>query len=271
MMKIGNRMFDVENDCYIMGILNYTPDSFSDGGRWNDMDRAIRHVGEMIEEGAAIIDVGGESTRPGHVQISVQEEIDRVAPVIERIKRDCDVPVSIDSYKGAVVEAALKAGADLVNDIWGFKYDARVAALTAAYGVPCCLMHNRDNAEYADFMPDMLRDLRECVAIGRANGVRDEQIILDPGVGFGKTQPQNLTVIHRLDQLRTLGFPVLLGTSRKSVMGYALDLPADQRVEATIATTVLGVQRGASFIRVHDVKENYRAMKMTQAILRESK
>ena len=271
MMKIGERLFDVDHDCYIMGILNYTPDSFSDGGRWNDRDRALRHVGEMIEEGAAIIDIGGESTRPGHVQISAQEEIDRVAPIIELVKKNYDIPVSVDSYKSEVGEAALKAGADLINDIWGFQYDRRVAQLAAAYDVPCCLMHNRENRDYGDFMTDLLRDMEASVAIGREAGVRDCNIILDPGVGFAKNHEQNLTAIHRLDRLKALGFPVLLGTSRKSTLGYVLDLPSDQRVEATVATTVVGVLKGAAFFRVHDVKENYRAMRMAQAILREGK
>ena len=268
-MKIGNRLFDVDRDCYIMGILNYTPDSFSDGGRWNERDRALRHVGEMIEEGAAIIDIGGESTRPGHVQITAQEEIDRVAPIIELVKRNYDVPVSVDSYKSEVVEAALKAGADMINDIWGFRYDRRVAGLAAAYDVPCCLMHNREDRNYGDFMTDLLRDLEASVAIARAAGVRDENVILDPGVGFAKDHAQNLIAMHRLDRLKALGFPVLLGTSRKSTLGYVLDLPADQRVEATVATTVAGVLSGAAFFRVHDVKENYRAMRMAQAIVRE--
>lgn len=271
MMKIGNRMFDVENECYVMGILNFTPDSFSDGGKWNDMDRAINHVGDMIEEGADIIDVGGESTRPGHIQISTQEEIERIVPVIEMIKKNYDIPVSIDSYKGDVVEAALKVGADLVNDIWGLKYDEKVAELIAKYNVPCCLMHNRDNMDYNNFMEDMCEDLRESVKIGKAAGIKDDRIILDPGVGFAKTYEQNLIAINRLECLQELGYPVLLGTSRKSVMGKALDLPADQRVEATIATSVMGVQKHAAFVRVHDVKENVRAIRMTQAILREGR
>ena len=270
-MKIGNRQFDVERDCYIMGILNVTPDSFSDGGKWNDLQRAQQHVEDMIREGAAIIDVGGESTRPGHVQISAEEEIGRVVPVIEMIKKNFDIPVSIDSYKSPVVEAALQAGADMVNDIWGLKYDRRVADLIARYDVPCCLMHNREKAEYTDFMGEMCSDLMESVEIARAAGVRDDQIILDPGVGFGKVYEQNLIAIHQLERLKALGFPVLLATSRKSVIGLSLDLPADQRVEGTLVTTVLGVQKGAAFVRVHDVKENLRAIRMTQAILREEK
>lgn len=268
-MKIGNRYFDTENQCYIMGILNVTPDSFSDGGQWNDLEKAKKHAADMIEEGAAIIDVGGESTRPGHVQITTEEEIERVVPVIRMLKENFDVPVSIDSYKSAVVEAALKAGADMVNDIWGFKYDRRVAELTAQFQVPCCLMHNRDNTDYEDFLPDMCRDLRESLEIAKAAGVPEENIILDPGVGFGKTYEQNLKVIHHLECLKEMGYPVLLATSRKSVIGQTLDLPADQRVEGTLVTTVLGVEKGASFVRVHDVKENMRAIKMAQAILKE--
>lgn len=271
MMKIGSRSFDVEHDCYVMGILNVTPDSFSDGGKWNDLERAELHVADMIEEGASIIDVGGESTRPGHVQITIEEEIQRVVPVIEMIKKKFDIPVSIDSYKSPVVEAALEAGADMVNDIWGLKYDRKVADLIARFDVPCCLMHNREKPEYDNLMDDMCQDLRESVEIARAAGVRDEQIILDPGIGFGKVYEQNLVAIHHLERLKELGFPVLLATSRKSVIGLTLDLPADQRVEGTLVTTVMGVEKGAAFIRVHDVKENLRAIRMTQAILREGR
>lgn len=267
-MKIGNQNFDIKNECYIMGILNVTPDSFSDGGQWNDYDRAKKHVADMIAQGAAIIDVGGESTRPGHTQISIEEEISRVVPIIRMIKENFDVPVSIDSYKSAVVEAALKAGADMVNDIWGLKYDRRVADLIAEYQVPCCLMHNRDNTEYQDFLKEVCEDLRESVEIARAAGIPDENIILDPGVGFGKTYEQNLNIIHHLECLKELGYPVLLATSRKSVIGITLDLPSDQRVEGTVTTTVMGVEKGAAFVRVHDVKENMRAIKMTQAILK---
>ena len=271
MMKIGNRVFDVEHDCYVMGILNVTPDSFSDGGKWTDLEAAKAHTAQMIQEGAAIIDVGGESTRPGHVQISIQEEIDRVVPVIEMVKKNFDIPVSIDSYKGDVVEAALKAGADMVNDIWGLKYDSRVAELIAQYQVPCCLMHNREKAEYDNFLEDMCQDMRDSLAIAQKAGIGKEQIILDPGVGFGKTYEHNLTAILHLERLVELGYPVLLATSRKSVIGRALDLTTDQRVEGTMVTTVMGVEKGASFVRVHDVKENRRAIRMTQAILREGR
>ncbi len=225
----------------------------------------------MINEGASIIDIGGESTRPGHVQISVQEEIDRVVPAIEMVKKNFDIPVSIDSYKSEVVEAALNAGADMVNDIWGLKYDRRIAELIVRYNVPCCLMHNREKAEYECFQRDMIQDIRDSLTIAKEAGIPDNKIILDPGIGFGKTYEQNLIAINNLEWLTELGYPVLLATSRKSVIGITLDLPADQRVEGTIVTTVTGVMKKAAFVRVHDVRENYRAILMTQAILREGK
>lgn len=267
-MKIGNQYFNLEQNCYVMGILNVTPDSFSDGGKWTDKKKAFAHVSQMIQEGAAIIDVGGESTRPGHIQISVEEEIERVVPVIEMIKDNFSIPVSIDSYKSPVVEAALKARADLVNDIWGLKYDRRVADLIAEYQVPCCLMHNRNTPDYKNFLEDVCQDLKDSVEIAKEAGIPDEHIILDPGVGFGKTYEQNLSIIHHLECLKDLGYPVLLATSRKSVIGLTLDLPSDDRIEGTLVTTVLGVEKGASFVRVHDVKENIRAIKMTQAIMK---
>lgn len=266
-MKIGNRDFDIKNKTYIMGILNVTPDSFSDGGKYNHLDAALFHAEEMLRDGADIIDIGGESTRPGHTVITDQEEISRVVPVIEAVKSRFDVPVSIDTYKGAVAEAALKAGADLVNDIWGFKHDKKVADLTAQYKAACCLMHNRHKAVYDDFLSDLVKDMEECIKIAREAGVSDDRIILDPGVGFGKTYEMNLEAIHHVDVLHQLGFPILLGTSRKSVIGLTLDLPADQRVEGTVATTVIGVMKGCAFVRVHDIKENKRAIQMTEAVL----
>ena len=266
-MKIGNKDFDLKNHCYIMGILNVTPDSFSDGGKFNNLDAALRHTEEMIREGADIIDVGGESTRPGHIQISEEEEIARVTPVIEAIKKNFDIPVSIDTYKGAVTLAALQAGADLVNDIWGFKHDSKVAEYTAKYGAACCLMHNRNEAVYDDFQKDFLTDLQECVDIAKKANIADDKIILDPGVGFGKTYEMNLEIIGHLEIMHELNYPILLGTSRKPVIGLTLDLPADERVEGTLATTVIGVMKGCSFVRVHDVKENARIIKMTEAIL----
>lgn len=269
-MEIGGKIFDLEKGCYVMGILNVTPDSFSDGGKWNSLEKAKKHAEEMIAEGAAIIDIGGESTRPGHTQISEEEETERVVPVIEMVKKEFDIPVSIDTYKSSVAEAALRAGADLVNDIWGLKYDKNLAKLIAEYKVPCCLMHNREKADYRNFMEELCQDLQESLEIAQKAGIQKDKIILDPGVGFGKTYQQNLAVLHRMEELQKLGYPILLGTSRKSVIGQTLDLPADDRVEGTLVTTVFGVLKKAAFIRVHDVKENLRAIRMTQAILNES-
>ena len=266
-MKIGNREFDVKQHTYIMGILNVTPDSFSDGGNYQTLDQALRHTREMIEEGADIIDIGGESTRPGYTQITDAQEIERVVPVIEGIKARFDIPVSLDTYKSAVAEAGLKAGADLLNDIWGLKYDDRMADVIAKSGAACCLMHNRTQAEYKDFMGELMTDLEVSVRIAKRSGIADDKIILDPGIGFGKTYEQNLEAINRLEELGRLGYPLLLGTSRKSVIGLTLHVPAAERLAGTIATTVLAVQKGCAFVRVHDVKENREAVRMTEAVL----
>lgn len=266
-MKIGGRDFDVANKTYIMGILNVTPDSFSDGGKWNEMDHALYHVEQMIDDGADMIDVGGESTRPGHTPVSAAEETERVTPVIEAIHSRFDIPVSIDSYKACVAEAALKAGAALVNDVWGLKYDPEMAGVIARYEAPCCLMHNKEKAEYNNFLVDMLHETQECVNIARKAGIAKDKIILDPGIGFGKTYEMNLEMMRRLELLQELGYPVLLGTSRKSMIGLALNLPVTERVEGTLATSVIGVMKGCAFVRVHDVKENKRAVQMTEAIL----
>lgn len=266
-MIIGNREFDVENRCYIMGILNVTPDSFSDGGKFNNLDSALKHAEEMIGDGADIIDIGGESTRPGHQVITDEEEIARVTPVIEAVKKNFDIPVSIDTYKSAVAEAALQAGADLVNDIWGFRHDERVAQVTAQYGAACCLMHNRHEPVYENFLQDVAEDMKECLKIAKNAGISDDKIILDPGVGFGKTFEHNLMITNHFDVLLKLGYPVLLGISRKSMIGLALNLPVDERVEGTLATSVIGVMKGCSFVRVHDIKENRRAIQMTEAVL----
>lgn len=264
-MLIGNREYS--DRTYIMGILNVTPDSFSDGGRYNSIDKALKHTEKMVAEGADIIDVGGESTRPGHIQISDEEEIERVAPVIERIKSEFDVPVSIDTYKSKVAAEAVRVGADMLNDIWGFKYDREMADVAAKNKVACCLMHNRSEANYSDFMQDVLSDLKECIDIAKSAGVEDKYIILDPGVGFGKTYEQNLEVTNKVDMLGTLGYPVLLAASRKSMIGNALNLPSDERLEGTLATTVIAVLRGCLFVRVHDVKENKRVITMTEKII----
>lgn len=270
-MLIGDRKFDTENGVYVMGILNVTPDSFSDGGLWTERDAALRQAGRMAEEGAAIIDIGGESTRPGHTPVSAEDEAARVLPIVEAVKRETGLPVSIDTYKAEVARAALEAGADMVNDIWGLRRDGgEMAALIAGTGAACCLMHNRERAEYADFMADMLSDLRESLAIADRAVIARSSIVLDPGIGFGKTYEQNLIAMNRLDELLAFGCPVLLAASRKSVIGLTLDLPADERMEGTIATTVAGVLRGAAFVRVHDVKENLRAARMALAIRREA-
>jgi dihydropteroate synthase len=266
-MIIGKKPFDTKNHTYIMGILNVTPDSFSDGGKWNTRDAALRHTETMIADGMDIVDIGGESTRPGYTKLSDQEEIDRVAPIIEAVKAEFAIPISVDTYKSAVAKAALKAGADLVNDIWGLKYDKEMANVIAQSGAACCLMHNREQAVYADYLPDVLDDLRECIRLAKQAGIADEKIILDPGIGFGKTLEHNLQLTNHVDMLHEFGYPILLGTSRKSMIGLTLDLPKEEREEGTLATTVLGVIKGCAFVRVHDVKKNRRAVDMTEAIL----
>ena len=266
-MRIGSRDFATTGHTYIMGILNVTPDSFSDGGKFNQINAALKHAEEMIGDGADVIDIGGESTRPGYTKISDEEEIDRVVPVIEAVKKEFEIPISVDTYKSRVAEAAAQAGADLINDIWGLKYDPHMAEVIAKSGLACCLMHNRDNTEYRNFMEDVKQDLRETIVLAKAAKIADDKIILDPGVGFAKSYENNLEVIRRLKEFNELKYPVLLGTSRKSVIGLTLDLPAAERVEGTIVTTVMAVEAGCMFVRVHDVKENHRAIQMAEAIL----
>lgn len=267
-MKINQKEFDSQC-CHIMGILNVTPDSFSDGGKWNQMDRALFHTEEMIRDGAEIIDIGGESTRPGYQKVTEDEEIERVVPYIRAVREKFSIPVSIDTYKAKVARAAVEAGAGLINDIWGFKGDPKMAETAAALRVPCCVMHNRnlETHPYHNLMEDVLNDLKESIRLGLDAGVRPEHIITDPGIGFGKTLEDNLLVMKHLERLKELGYPILLGTSRKSMIGLTLSLPVEERVEGTVATTVFGVMKGCSFVRVHDVKENYRAMKMTEAMI----
>ncbi|MBQ3583837.1 MAG: dihydropteroate synthase [Lachnospiraceae bacterium] len=271
-MKIGNREFDVEHRTYVMGILNCTPDSFSDGGKFNHIDTALKHVEAMIRDGADIIDVGGESTRPGYTLISDEEEIDRVVPVIEKIKGNFDTTISVDTYKSGVALQAIEAGADLINDIWGCKFDSKMAQVIAEKQVACCLMHNR-NLEQTPYqnkqniMPEVLADLGQSIELARAAGVQPDKIITDPGIGFGKTLEDNLFVMNHVEQLKTLGYPVLLVTSKKSMIVLTLNLPVDERLEGTLTTTVMGVMKGCAFIRVHDVAANKRAVMMTEAIL----
>lgn len=266
-MKIGNRDFVMGSHTYVMGILNVTPDSFSDGGRYNHMDSALYHVEKMIEEGADIIDIGGESTRPGYERIPEEQEVERVAPVIERLKTCFDIPVSVDTYKAKVAQEAIRMGADLINDIWGLKADPHMASVIGSAHIPCCLMHNREEAVYQDFLSDVVNDLEETLRIAEQAGIAKDKIILDPGIGFAKTYEQNLCLLNHVERLHALGCPVLLGTSRKSVIGLTLDVLPKERGAGTIATTVLGVMKGCSFVRVHDIKENVQAIKMTEAVL----
>lgn len=266
-MKIGNRDFLFGNHTYVMGILNVTPDSFSDGGRFSQVDSALFRVEEMIRDGADIIDVGGESTRPGFERITDEEEMERVIPVIEQIKNQFDISVSVDTYKASVAKESIRAGADLINDIWGLKENEHMASVIGEAGVPCCLMHNRKEADYNHFIKDVISDLEESLLLAQKAGIPKDRIILDPGIGFAKSYEQNLELINRIETLHELGCPVLLGTSRKSVIGITLDVSPGQRLPGTIATTVIGVMKGCSFVRVHDIKENVQAIKMTEAVL----
>lgn len=265
-MIIGAKNFQTENKGYIMGILNVTPDSFSDGGNYDKLDAALFQAEKMIKEGAAIIDIGGESTRPNYTRISDAEEIERVVPVIEAVKSRFDTVISLDTYKSAVAKAGIEAGADLINDIWGLKWDGTMAKVIADAGAAACLMHNRKQPDYTDYLKDVLSDLGETMDMAEEAGIKKERIMLDPGIGFAKTLEQNRLLMKHLDSLNQFGVPVLLGTSRKSMIGLTLELPVDEREEGTIATTVMGYMAGCRFFRVHNVEANYRALKMTEAI-----
>ena len=253
---------------YVMGILNVTPDSFSDGGSYDSVDSAVRRARRMVEEGVNIIDVGGESTRPGHIPVDTPEEIRRVVPVIERLCTELNVPVSVDTSKAAVAEEALKAGAHIINDVWGFSRDPRIAGVAAQYRAGVILMHNQEHRVYENLMGDVLRFLRSSIDTALQAGIRRERIAVDPGIGFGKTLEHNLEIMRRLEELGFLGQPVLLGTSRKSMIGNVLDLPVHERVEGTAATVALGIARGVDFVRIHDVREMVRVARMTDAIVR---
>ncbi len=279
-MKIGQQDFDFDGKhTYVMGILNVTPDSFSDGGKFREMDAALYHVEEMVEEGADMIDVGGESTRPGYQAISIQEETARVISVLEEIKKRFDVPVSVDSYKAPVMDAALSAGADLANDIWGLRYESlfsqeergwdgeTMAEVVAKHKKPVCVMQNRREAVYEEgLLPGMMANLEESVSIGEGAGIFRDQMILDPGIGFGKTYEHNLEVLAHLGDFNALGMPLLLAASRKSVIGLTLDLPVTEREEGTLVTTVQAVQSGWQMVRVHDVRKSVRAIRMMERI-----
>ncbi|ANU20879.1 dihydropteroate synthase [Planococcus plakortidis] len=253
---------DVSAKTQIMGILNVTPDSFSDGGQFNNVEKAVARAKQMLQDGAAIIDVGGESTRPGHTQISDEEEIARVVPVIKALREQTEAIISIDTYKSAVARAAIEAGAHIINDIWGAKYDSQIAQVAADKQVPIILMHNRAEAVYDNFWQDAKKDLEESIRIARNAGVPDNHIWLDPGIGFAKTLAQNVEMMQRLDQLVAMGYPVLLGTSRKSFIGKLLDAQIGERLEGSLATAAFGVMKGCQIVRVHDVKETVQTAKM---------
>jgi len=253
---------------YIMGILNVTADSFSDGGKYLDADQAVERAMQMLAEGADIIDIGGESTRPGFVPVETEAEIRRVLPVIERLASNISAPISVDTAKPLVAQKALEAGAHIINDIWGFQKEPGLALISAEFKAGAVLMHNSDSGVYQDLMADIIASLRASADIARQAGIQAEQIVLDPGIGFGKNLEQNLEVMRRLQELRVLGYPILTGTSRKSMIGKILDLPVDQRIEGTAATVALSIAYGADFVRVHDVKEMKRVAAMTDAMVR---
>lgn len=255
-----------KNKTLVMGILNVTPDSFSDGGKYNEVEQAMIHARQMAADGADIIDVGGESTRPGYIQISDDEEIGRIVPIIKALRQQVDVLISVDTYKSRVAEAAIAAGAHIINDIWGAKYDSAIAGVAAKWDVPIILMHNRNEASYLDFQEDMMQDLAESVQISLAAGVRKENIWLDPGVGFAKSVAQNLEAMQMIGRMAELGYPVLLGTSRKSFIGKILDVPVDERLEGSLATVCYGINQGCHIVRVHDVKETVRVVRMMDAL-----
>ena len=308
-MKIGNKEFDMTNNhVYVMGILNVTPDSFSDGGKYSDPDKALRHAQQMIEEGADIIDIGGESTRPYFIPVSIQEEIARVTAVVEMVKERFDVPVSVDTYKPEVMAACLEAGADLANDIWGLRHEvfndktntegrtSRMAEVVARFDVPVVIMHNdslgrsaedrdeelirsyaestgvsferaKEQAQEDNIIMRVFSGLEDSISIAKAHGIAEDKLILDPGIGFAKTQKENLKVLKWMKEIGDFfEYPMFLGASRKSVIGNALDLPAEEREEGTIVTSILAAEAGYKFVRVHDVKKNVRALRLIETI-----
>jgi dihydropteroate synthase len=285
--EIRNKVFLWGSRTYILGILNATPDSFSGDGMLSEaqfVEVALAQAQKMLDEGADMLDLGGESTRPGSAAISAEEELRRVLPILRELRQITEIPISIDTSKAKVAAAALEAGADLVNDVWGLRLDPDMAGVVAAADVPVVLMHNRSTPKattidpelggryvgvaYDDLIEDVKRELGICLDIAHRAGIPDERIILDPGIGFGKTVAQNLELLDRLDEIKSLGYPLLLGTSRKSFIGYTLDLPFNQRAEGTAATTAIGIARGADIVRVHDVLINARVARMTDAIVR---
>lgn len=264
----GNTEFRWGERTYIMGIINITPDSFSGDGLGYDVKKAVAQAKKFVEEGADIIDVGGESTRPNSIPVSEEEEIKRVLPVIEKLAGEIKVPISIDTYKSKVASLAIEAGADMINDVWGLKADLEIARVAARRNVPLIIMHNQKGTEYKDLIPDVISSLRRSVDIAINAGVPRDNIIIDPGIGFGKTVEHNLEIMRRLEEFRVLGRPILLGTSRKSMIGLVLNLPVEQRLDGTAATVAIGIMKGADMVRVHDVLQMSRVVKMCDAILR---
>lgn len=268
MIECGPYTLDYGKKTIVMGILNITPDSFSDGGKFNMIDKAIEHAKEMVENGADIIDIGGESTRPGHKPLSLQEELERVIPAVKAISRSIKVPISVDTFKAEVAKQSIEAGAHIINDIWGAKMDRNMAKVAAEYNVPIILMHNRpDSSSYQYFIRDVLNDLYESIMLAKNSGVKDENIILDPGIGFGKSYEYDIEVMQNLDKLVATGYPILLAASRKRMIGNTLDLPVNERVEGTGATVCYGIQKGCQIVRVHDVKEISRMAKMMDTLM----
>jgi dihydropteroate synthase len=268
-MECRGRTLEFGRRTLIMGILNVTPDSFSDGGQYNTVQAAVEQAKLMVAEGADIIDIGGESTRPGAMKVDAEEELRRVIPIIEAVSAAVDVPLSIDTYKSEVARQALVAGAHILNDIWGLTDDPEMGRVAAQFQSPIILMHNRKRTQYEDFIPDVIADLRWSVRLSEQAGISKNQIILDPGIGFAKTYEHNIQLMNHLDLICELGFPVLLGTSRKNFIRKTLELPIDDVVEGTAATVVLGISQGCDMMRVHDVKAISRVARMTDAITRQ--
>ncbi|PYG87122.1 dihydropteroate synthase [Ruminiclostridium sufflavum DSM 19573] len=268
-LNIGKNVWDWGSRTYIMGILNITPDSFSDGGKFNNDEAALKQAFVMAGAGADIIDVGGESTRPGSTVVSPEEEIERVIPIIRILSKNLKIPISVDTYRAKTAEAAIKAGACMINDIWGLKYDSEMASVAAKYNVPVCIMHNRTGGtEYNNLIGDILHELSESIELAHKAGIKEENIIIDPGIGFAKTFEQNLEVMRKLDALKALGYPILLGASRKSFIGKVLKLEAYDRLEGTLAITAAGIMKGCDIVRVHDVLENVRVSKVIDCLER---
>lgn len=265
--RCGNVEFRWGHRTYVMGIVNVAPDSFSGDGLC-DVDAAIAQGKRLVAEGADTIDVGGESTRPGSKPISVEEELRRVLPVIEGLASELAVPVSIDTYKKEVARRAVSAGAKIINDIWGLKHDPELAHVAAEVGVALVVSQNQRDAPFHHFFPELMDSLKRSIQLALDVGVEWDKIIIDPGIGFGKTVEQNLEIVRRLSELRSLGRPILLGTSRKSFIGHVLDLPVEQRLEGTAATVAIGIANGADIVRVHDVGQMVRVVRMSDALVR---